>query len=80
MTRPDISFIVNLLGRRTLDPSPINLAVDGEICKYLSSTINEGVTIVKGEKEDQIKVYVDVSQLREEERLRCQSGSRVTVY
>ena len=60
MTRPDISFIVNLLGQRTSDPSPINLAVAREVCKYLSSTKEDGVTIAKGKtNERQIKGYVD---------------------
>ena len=80
MTRPDISFIVNLVGRRTSDPSPINLAVAREVCKYLSSMTNEGVTIAKGEKGDLIKGYVDASQPKEEEASRCQSGSLVTLY
>ena len=81
MTRPDILFIVNLLGRRTSNPSPINLAVAREVCKYLYSTIEDGVTIAKGQtNEDQIRGYVDASQPKEEEGLRCQSGSLVTLY
>ena len=79
MTRPDISFIVNLLGRRTSDPSPINLAVAREVCKYLSSMINEGVIIAKREKEDLIKGYVDASQPKEEEGSRCQTGSPIAL-
>ena len=50
MTRPDILFIVNLLGYRTSDTSPINFAVAREVCKYPSSTMEEGVTIAKEEK------------------------------
>ena len=81
MTKPDISFIMNLLGQRTSDPSPTNLAVAWEVCKYLSSTIKDGITIVKRKtKEGQIKGYIDASQPREEEGSRCQLGSLVTLY
>ena len=80
MTRPNISFIVNLLGRRSSDPSPTHLVMAKWVCQYLLSMINEGVIIAKGRQEDRIKGYVDASQPKEEEGSRCQSGSLVTLY
>ena len=45
MTRPEISIQVNLLGRRALNPSPLNLKAALATLGYLYPTRNEGITL-----------------------------------
>src|SRR5258706_15241213 len=62
-TRPDISIQVNLLGRRTADPSPANMIAARYLCQYLLTTRQEGLQykLVSKEKEEKIEVYADAS-------------------
>ena len=78
MTRPEISLHVNLLGRRTSKPSQDNLRTAKALGQYLASTINEGLTIRKGNHEAQIALYADASYGGENSR--SQSGSLAILY
>ena len=78
MTRPNISLHVNLLGRRTSKPGNNNLRMARQLGQYLASTIEEGLTVKKGNPEDQIVLYADASYGGENSR--SQSGSLVTLY
>ena len=67
-TRPEISIHVNLLGRRTAQPSQLNLQTGIRVLKYLASSINEGITLKKEnqelknpEQQEVIKGYADAS-------------------
>ena len=78
MTRPDISLHVNLLGRRTSKPSQDNLRTARALVEYLALTIDEGLTIRKGNHEAQIALSADASYGGENSR--SQSGSLTILY
>ena len=77
MTRPDISLHVNLLGRRTSNPTKENMKTARQLGQYLASKKNEGLTITT-RPEAQIVLYADASYGGENSR--SQSGSLVTLY
>ena len=81
MTRPDISMQVNLLGRRTSNPTKENMRVALQLGQYLASTKIEGLPIttsVKESPEVTINIYADA--LYGGENSRSQSGSPVMLY
>ena len=75
-TRPDISIQVNLLGRRTADPSPTNLLAARQLCQYLLTTRQEGVQYSTADKEsgEQTRIEVYTDALYGGEGARSQTG------
>ena len=83
-TRPELSIHVNLLGRRTSHPSQLNLQTGIRVLKYLVSSIEEGITLRRGnqeqknqERREEIKAFADASYGGE--RAISQSGSLLTM-
>ena len=79
-TRPEISIHVNLLGRRTSNPSPLNLQTGIRVLKYLVSSVEDGLTLKNEnqesknqEKQGLIRGYADASY--KGEQAISQSGS-----
>ena len=83
-TRSEISIHVNLLRRRTSQPSQLNFQTEIRVLKYLGSSIEQGITLRKGnleqrnqEKKEVIKAFADASYGGEQAV--SQSGSLLTM-
>ena len=76
MTRPEISFHVNLLGRRATNPSTSNMMAAKGILRYLYWSRSEGI-ILKKPRHLELKVFADASYGGSEAR--SQSGVLITL-
>ena len=87
-TRPEISVHVNLLGRRTANPSQSNMIAVICILRYLASSKEEGITLTKTicesfEKTKELKTLITIEAYADAsyggDQARSQSGSLVTL-
>ena len=76
ITCPEISVLVNLLGRRTSKPEPLNLKAALQLLEYLYSTKWEWIILRKPTDLD-LKVFADAKYGGEKSR--SQTGVLMTL-